>query len=356
MERKAILMELIEGCKSLRQLIDGTLLSRMDKLHIMHEVTVGMGHVHSYGLVHKDLKPANVLCSADPSGFQVKVSDFGISSLAGGDRSIGPLKDCHSWAYSAPEFETASRLTTSVDVWSFGNMLVEVFGGAPWTDGGQSLQPKQIKILKDRYASKEPGEWKVHLLEMLPRLKDLSQEDHSIRDLAQSALHPVPGKRPTFRVCEEKLKSFIHAYDFRTLHGDRSTVYHALELGDFLFKTGKGGGGFALSRICDAESEAAGRDLKHHVDHGSERFYCSPYISCSVRFDFCLHYFLLQKLDMDFSGVILQIDVMKAIEGQEKVKLKDLSNKVLAETHLGASDEKFLMAVNRSGLLAQRRW
>jgi serine/threonine-protein kinase len=131
-------MELVEGV-SLGDLLSRQSLPFSDLRQIFDQLLGGLAHAHGRGVVHRDIKPGNVLLTSDSDGRPfVKIVDFGIATfeddapeaLAAG-RILGtPL-------FMAPEQARGdAHLTTAVDVYTVGLMLFwaltgrHAFGGA----------------------------------------------------------------------------------------------------------------------------------------------------------------------------------------------------------------------------------
>lgn len=132
-----IVMELVKGV-SLRGLLkhEGRLDERR-AVELMGDICAGVGVGHKQGVVHRDLKPDNVIITppAAEGGREVaKVVDFGIAKLRD---ATGPLDLTQTGAllgtplYMAPEQCRGERLGPSADVYSLGAMLYEMLTGAP---------------------------------------------------------------------------------------------------------------------------------------------------------------------------------------------------------------------------------
>jgi tRNA A-37 threonylcarbamoyl transferase component Bud32 len=95
-------------------------------LRVAAAVCAGLAHAHEHGVVHRDVKPANVLLGRDGS---VRVLDFGIATLdepdaTVDDRMLGTL------SYMAPETCEGGRPKPATDVWAVGVMVYEALTGA----------------------------------------------------------------------------------------------------------------------------------------------------------------------------------------------------------------------------------
>jgi serine/threonine protein kinase len=84
-----------------------------------------LGAAHTLGIVHRDVKPGNILIAA---GDQVKLADFGIAHIAGTARlTRGGVVGTH--AYMAPELFDNAPITPSADLWSLGATLYDAVEG-----------------------------------------------------------------------------------------------------------------------------------------------------------------------------------------------------------------------------------
>jgi eukaryotic-like serine/threonine-protein kinase len=122
-----IVMELLERHRTLRQRLDAEGRLPVDEvLRIGRDLLAGLAVVHERGLVHCDVKPANVMIG--PGG-GVKLIDFGIATQphggTDGDTSIGSLR------FMAPEQLRGEALTPASDLFSVGAVLYEALTGRP---------------------------------------------------------------------------------------------------------------------------------------------------------------------------------------------------------------------------------
>jgi serine/threonine protein kinase len=91
------------------------------------EIMLGLGHLHSIGIIYRDLKPENIL--VDREG-HLKLTDFGLvkSSM---DASSTTTTFCGTPEYIAPEVLQQKPYTMAVDWWSFGILVFEMMAGLP---------------------------------------------------------------------------------------------------------------------------------------------------------------------------------------------------------------------------------
>lgn len=123
-----IVMELVDGF-NLRHILDrnGRLAVR-DSVDIGSQVADALDHAHRHGLVHRDVKPANVL--VQPDG-RVKVTDFGIAKAAGTDDLTRTGTVIGTARYLAPEQVNGGAVDGRADVYALGLVLYEMLVGRP---------------------------------------------------------------------------------------------------------------------------------------------------------------------------------------------------------------------------------
>ncbi|MBL8727647.1 MAG: SUMF1/EgtB/PvdO family nonheme iron enzyme, partial [Planctomycetes bacterium] len=128
-------MELVKGVP-LTTFCDRQRLSLPDRLTLMQQVCDAVTHAHQKGVVHRDLKPGNVLVSEDGGKRQVKIIDFGLAKAMGQKLVEATLfteagQVVGTPEYMAPEQADPSNqdVDTRADIYSLGVMLYEVLTG-----------------------------------------------------------------------------------------------------------------------------------------------------------------------------------------------------------------------------------
>lgn len=93
---------------------------------VFYQVCCGIDYLHSQNVIHRDLKPQNILLATADKYTLVKVSDFGLSKCI---TSNAPMHtQCGTAGYLAPEVNTL-KYTNKVDIWSLGVVLYNCFTG-----------------------------------------------------------------------------------------------------------------------------------------------------------------------------------------------------------------------------------
>ncbi|HZU95768.1 MAG TPA: protein kinase [Planctomycetota bacterium] len=148
--RPCMAMELIEGC-SLRDMFkDGSFRTR-ELVGILRDVAAGLGHAHAMGIVHRDVKPGNILIDTQGRG---KIMDFGVARDASAVKedltSTGSALGTPE--YMSPEQASDARdVTPRSDVYALGVVLYEgLTGKQPFV--GASAYETMFKVMKGNVA------------------------------------------------------------------------------------------------------------------------------------------------------------------------------------------------------------
>jgi eukaryotic-like serine/threonine-protein kinase len=122
-----IAYEYVPG-STLREATRAGKLSDSESVEAAAQVLEGLSHAHGRGIVHRDVKPANVLL-ADASEISVRLLDFGLARFAQADTltAVGDVPG--TLAYISPERLRGEAASPASDVWSVGVMLWESLAG-----------------------------------------------------------------------------------------------------------------------------------------------------------------------------------------------------------------------------------
>ena len=126
-----IVMELIEGITLKQYMEKKGVLNWKETLHFAMQIAKALEHAHSKGIVHRDIKPHNVMVLKNGS---VKVMDFGIARLIsrGNTLTKEALGSVH---YISPEQARGGRVDDRSDIYSLGVVMYEMMAGRPPYDG-----------------------------------------------------------------------------------------------------------------------------------------------------------------------------------------------------------------------------
>lgn len=102
-------------------------------LDVAAQAAAGLDAAHRIGLVHRDIKPGNILIGADGL---VKITDFGIAHAAGSAPITGPGLVMGTTQYMAPERIAGGQATPASDLYALGILIYECLTGVPPFDGG----------------------------------------------------------------------------------------------------------------------------------------------------------------------------------------------------------------------------
>jgi dienelactone hydrolase/predicted Ser/Thr protein kinase len=151
--RPYIAMEFVEG-ETLRDKINRRFLTAENILAITSQVAAGLGEAHQKGIVHRDIKSANIMVTKKG---QAKVMDFGLAKLRGGSSLTKSQTTLGTVAYMSPEQAKGEDVDGRTDLWSLGVILYEMLTGELPFKGDRDLSiihsivhedPKPIRIHK----------------------------------------------------------------------------------------------------------------------------------------------------------------------------------------------------------------
>ncbi len=123
----ALVLDLVEG-PSVRSRLQGGPVPPQEAAAIVAGVCSALATVHAAGVVHRDVKPENVLLAADG---RAMLTDFGVAFVAGQSRTTGAGLPAGTAEYVAPELAGGAPPTPAADVYAVGILLFELLTGAP---------------------------------------------------------------------------------------------------------------------------------------------------------------------------------------------------------------------------------
>ena len=138
-----IAMEFIQGTTLHELLAEQRILPAEDVVQYSRQICRGLDYAHSHGIVHRDVKPANIMITANGT---VKIMDFGIAKAGGSMTSTGQVLGTPN--YMAPEQVKGRPLDGRSDLFSFGVILYEMLTGEkPFV--GQNVTTIIYKIVNE---------------------------------------------------------------------------------------------------------------------------------------------------------------------------------------------------------------
>ena len=126
-----IVMELIDGLTLKQYMQQRGALSWREALHFATQIAKALEHAHSRGIIHRDIKPHNIMILKDGS---VKVADFGIARLNSAQNTL-TREALGSVHYISPEQAKGAQVDARSDLYSLGVVMYEMLTGKPPYDG-----------------------------------------------------------------------------------------------------------------------------------------------------------------------------------------------------------------------------
>ncbi len=129
-----LVLEYVDGETLARRIARGP-LSAVETRLIGAAAANGLTAAHEAGVVHRDVKPANIMIPAVPDPEEARLLDFGIAHSVGGSRATTVGTVVGSAVYLSPEQARGGEVTPASDVYSLGLVLIECLTGRPAFSG-----------------------------------------------------------------------------------------------------------------------------------------------------------------------------------------------------------------------------
>ncbi len=147
--RPYLVMEFLQG-RTLQEVISsGNNLPLLEKVEIMYQIAEGLHHAHTHGVIHRDIKPGNIMVLAEN---KVKIMDFGIARLVNSpsDRRTREGYLIGAIMYMAPEIFLKGDADKRTDIFAYGVVYYE------FLTGHHPFQAKDVYAAMNRISNDEP--------------------------------------------------------------------------------------------------------------------------------------------------------------------------------------------------------
>lgn len=190
-----MVMEYVSGSDLRDVLVMRSSLEPHTALEAMAAVCDALAEAHSSGLVHRDVKPENILIARDG---KVKVADFGIAAVADADRTMTGNTILGTLRYLSPEQAQGHDATALSDIWAAGAVLSELVTGRPPAQGDGEVLRRRAHEAIPPPSSIEPGlpaeldeiVMRACALDPLERYQDAGEMAHALRAASLSSAVP----------------------------------------------------------------------------------------------------------------------------------------------------------------------
>jgi non-specific serine/threonine protein kinase len=260
-------MEVVEG-KNLKERLAAGHLSLLEALTVGRQIASALEAAHKQGVVHRDLKPLNVMVKTD---LVVKVLDFGVAvRIAEGAPLLAGLPDpaakgspSGTPGYMSPEQIRAEPADLRSDIWAFGCILYECLAGVPLVSGATPFESFHATLHSTVDLERLPAATPESIRGLIEGClaKEISSRWNSIaaarriieEEIAQQAILRTIPSAPASRAVHPnnlpvQLSSFIGREAEIEAVGNLLAAHHAVTL------TGIGGGGKTRLSLRVAES------------------------------------------------------------------------------------------------------
>lgn len=194
--REFLVMELVEG-RDLREMLRSGPIPREETARMLADLAEGLHVIHSRGIVHRDVKPANVLLAPahlPTRRWNAKLADFGIARLLDESRLTATGRIIGTPAYLSPEQVRGEALGSAADIYSLGLVVLEALTGAQ-SFPGPALESASARLVRDPEVPALLGpDWVDLLTAMTARAADDRPTALDVTLAAQSLdVRAVPG-------------------------------------------------------------------------------------------------------------------------------------------------------------------
>lgn len=227
-----IVMEHVDGI-TLKEYLKqrGGALTWKETVHFATQVLAALEHAHSKGIIHRDVKPQNIMLLADGS---IKMMDFGIARFSRAQSQTVSDKAIGSVHYISPEQAKGDKTDARTDIYSVGVMLYEMLSGRLPFDGSGAVSiaimqisekpkplaevapdvPEGLRQITEKAMNKDPAERYQSAREMLDAITEF-KHNPSIKFEYEYMTTDTPVKTIHKVVSDSKARANIRTSDAR---------------------------------------------------------------------------------------------------------------------------------------------
>ncbi|MGJ8660896.1 MAG: protein kinase domain-containing protein [Bacteroidota bacterium] len=193
---------------------------------ILHRLSNGLAASHRVSVIHRDMKPTNIMISGGFNATEIKITDFGVAKMAeeeittaveqGEGTVLSSATAVGALPYMAPEvINTPREITCAVDIWALGAMAFEFLTGKkPF---GTGLQAVNNICNANREAL-------PNFVTSNPQFNDLSNK---LIELIEKCLNPNPTDRPTAEALVVECSKLCYSIDDRYIGDTKNISFNA---------------------------------------------------------------------------------------------------------------------------------
>ncbi|MBP3037341.1 protein kinase [Arthrobacter sp. zg-ZUI100] len=166
--RAFLVMELVDGPDLRKRLREVRRMNPAEVAYIGAELSGALAYIHDRGVIHRDVKPANILLPPVITGTpaRAKLTDFGIARMLDGDRITAANATLGTANYLSPEQASSQDVSYSSDVYSLGLVLLEAVTGRI-EFGGSAVEAALARLSRDPAVPEQLGRYWTSLLKSM---------------------------------------------------------------------------------------------------------------------------------------------------------------------------------------------
>jgi len=224
-------LEYVDGTKLFTKILEYGAYRERDAVRIVRQIVTAISYLHASNIVHRNLKPENILCTGNGRKEIVKITGFFFATNVTSNGKM--LTQVGSAGYAAPEVIQGKEYDKNVDIWSLGVIVyILLYGDPPFYSDRQG---ELLKLILDcnlnqlKYGdevSEEGRDFVKHLLVKNPAERYTAEQclKHSWLQKKRSKRTNLPRNDKMLTTSYTKLKQFIETATQRQPKPDNATL------------------------------------------------------------------------------------------------------------------------------------